>query len=37
LTEAVVHSLKGEPCVVRYGDSRKQVDLAPGKKQTIRF
>jgi alpha-L-fucosidase 2 len=35
LTEAVIHSLAGKPCVVRYGDVRKTLDLAKGEKATV--
>jgi len=37
LTDAVVHSLAGQPCVVRYGDARQRLDLAKGLNESVRF
>lgn len=37
LTESRIHSLAGKSCVVRYGDRKKELSLAPGESQTVRF
>lgn len=37
LSEATIHSLAGQPCVVRYGDARKQLDLEKGEASDVRF
>jgi len=37
LTKAVIHSLAGQPAVVRYGDRRKELALKEGNKKSIRF
>jgi alpha-L-fucosidase 2 len=35
LTEAVIHSLAGKPCVVRYGNKRKVLDLTKDEKTAV--
>lgn len=37
LVEATIHSLAGKPCVVRYGDVHKKLELAQGEVETVRF
>jgi len=37
LMYAVVHSLAGKPCVIRYGDKTKQLDLEAGKSSVVAF
>lgn len=37
LSEARIHSLAGQPAVVRYGDVRKQLELAKGEAENLRF
>lgn len=37
LLKAVIHSLVGKPCVVRYGDKVKQIDLKKGKSTVVAF
>jgi len=37
LSHAVIHSLAGKPCVVRYGDKTKQLDLKKGKSAIVTF
>ena len=34
---AVVYSLAGKPCVVRYGGSKKSLDLDKGEKRVVKF
>ncbi|MCK5675968.1 MAG: glycoside hydrolase N-terminal domain-containing protein [Verrucomicrobia bacterium] len=37
LLNAVIHSLAGKPCVVRYGDKLTQIDLKKGKSRVVSF
>jgi alpha-L-fucosidase 2 len=37
LQSAVIHSLAGEPCRVRYGPKRKELTIQPGQQKTVSF